>query len=118
MPVPHLPTALYRMQIALADVPSGPARSDIEQAVAIATFDADGAGEPLNPAPIPEGRMFAGLAHDPLTQAMDELQRALLWEADNAAFVDAELNRAVYLRAAGHLDRAAATLYADGFLAA
>jgi hypothetical protein len=41
---------------------------------------------------------------------MDELQRALIWEADNAEFLDANLNSSVYLRAAGHLDRAAATL--------
>ncbi|WP_037503411.1 hypothetical protein [Solirubrobacter soli] len=118
MPVPHLPTALYRMQIALADVPSGPARSDLEHAVAIATFDADGAGDggPLHDAhfgqvpQVPVGPMFPGLPAGPLTEAMDELQRALIWEADNAEFLDANLNSSVYLRAAGHLDRAAATL--------
>jgi hypothetical protein len=118
MPVPHLPTALYRMQIALADVPSGPVRADLEHAVAIATFDADGAGEggPLHEAhfgrvpEVPEGPMFPGLPDDPLTEAMDELQRALIWEADNAGFLDADLNSSVYLRAAGHLDRAAANV--------
>jgi hypothetical protein len=118
MPVPHLPTALYRMQIALADVPSGPVRADLEHAVAIATFDADGAGDggPLHEAhfgqlpQIPEGPMFPGLPAGPLTEAMDELQRALICEADNAEFLDADLNSSVYLRAAGHLDRAAANL--------
>jgi hypothetical protein len=127
MPVPDLPTALYRIQIALADVPSGRIRSDIEHAVAIATFDADGAGDggPLHDAhfgqvpQVPEGAMFPGLPSGPLTEAMDELQRALIWEADNAEFLDANLNSAVYLRAAGHLDRAAAALAlsadADGF---
>ena len=118
MPVPHLPTALYRMQIALADVAPGPVRADLEHALAIATFDADGAGEgdPLHEAhfgqipEIPEGPMFPGLPAGPLTEAMDELQRALIWEADNAEFLDADLNSAVYLRAAGHLDRAAANL--------
>jgi hypothetical protein len=118
MHVPHLPTALYRMQIALADVPSGPARADIEHAVAIATFDADGAGDgdPLHVAhfgqvpQVPEGPMFPGLPAGALTEAMDELQRALIWEADNAEFLDANLNSAAYLRAAGHLDRAAAAL--------
>jgi hypothetical protein len=109
---------MYRMQISLADVPSGPVRADIEHAVAIATFDADGAGdrEPLHEVQfgqvpqVPEGPMFPGLASGPLTEALDELQRALIWEADNAEFLDANLNSAVYLRAAGHLDRAAAAL--------
>src|SRR4051794_24208236 len=118
MPVPHLPTALYRMQITLADVPPGPVRADLEHAVAIATFDAEGAGDggPLHAAHfgqvphVPEGPMFPGLPDGPLTEAMDELQRALIWEADNAAFLDADLNRSVYLRAAGHLDRAAASV--------
>ena len=118
MPMPHLPSALARLQIALADVPSGPVRADLEHAVAIATFDADGAGDrgPLHEAhfgqvpQVPEGPMFPGLPSDQLTQAMDELQRALIWEADNAEFLDANLNSSVYLRAAGHLDRAAAAL--------
>jgi hypothetical protein len=118
MPVPHLPTALYRMQIALADVPRGAVRSDLEHAVAIACFDADGAGDggPLHEAHfgqvpmVPEGPMFPGLSAGPLTEAMDEFQRSLIWEADNAKFTDANLNSAVYLRAAGYLDRAAATL--------
>jgi hypothetical protein len=114
--MPDLPSAIARLRIALADLEAGPVRSDLEHALAIATFDADTPGEPPIAAPVPEGRMFAGLPDDRLTQAMDELQRALLWEADNAVFVDAELNRAVYLRAAGYLDRAAATRYADGFL--
>ena len=117
--MPHLPSALYRMQIALDDVPSGPVRADIEHAVAIATFDADGAGDggPLHEAhfgqvpQVPEGPMFPGLEAGALTRgAIDELQRALIWEADNAEFLDANLNSAVYLRAAGHLDRAAAAL--------
>ena len=38
--------------------------------------------------------MFPGLPAGPLTDAMDELQRALIWEADNAEFLDADLNSA------------------------
>jgi hypothetical protein len=118
MPVPDLPTALQQMQLALLDLPRGAVRADLEHAVAIANFDADGAGDggPLHEAHfgqvpvVPEGPMFPGLTADPLTDAMDELQRALIWEADNAEFTDADLNSAVYLRAAGHLDRGAATL--------
>ena len=118
MPLPHLPSALARLQIALVELPNGPVRSDLEHAVAIATFDADGAGDggPLHEAhfgqvpQVPEGPMFPGLPSGPVTEAMDELQRALIWEADNAEFLDANLNSSVYLRAAGHLDRAAAAL--------
>ena len=119
MPVPHLPSALARLQIALADLPSGPVRADLEHALAIATFDADGAGDggPLHAAALrpgaagPRGPDVPGpAAPSPLTEAMDELQRALIWEADNAEFLDANLNSSVYLRAAGHLDRAAAAL--------
>jgi hypothetical protein len=118
MPVPDLAAAVQRMQLALIDVPGGAVRADLEHAVAIASFDADGAGDggPLHEAhfgqvpEVPEGPMFPGLTAGPLMDAMDELQRALIWEADNAEFTDANLNSAVYLRAAGHLDRAAATL--------
>ena len=117
MSAPDLATALHRLQIALVELPSGPVRSDLQQAIAIARFDAEGAGD--GPAlevsfgqfpSVPEGPLFPGLQTGPLTDAITELQRALIWEADNADFTDANLNSAVYLRAAGHLHRAAARL--------
>lgn len=36
--------------------------------------------------------------------ALDPLQRELVWAADCAEFTDANLNCAQFLRAAGHLD--------------
>jgi len=51
---------------------------------------------------------LAGLdAPEPLTAlalAMEALQRALVYAADSQEYVDANLNSAQYLRAAGHLD--------------
>ena len=89
-------------------------------------------GEPLHAAtfgsvPVwPEGPMFEGFASQrsraagrgsprarafaALLDALELFQRALIFAADCQEYVDANQTSATYLRAAGHLDNAAASI--------
>lgn len=102
-----------------------PVRSELERADALAHFRArPEEGEPFRHASfgrvpaMPEGPMFPALvplASGPLrrmVEALEALQRQLVFEADCAEHTDALNNCRQYLHAAGRLDRAAEALLA------
>ena len=116
--------ALQRLRHAVGDDDVAPIAAHVEHACALASFSV----RPARDDPIraetfgtgvpawPEGPMFPGLVTarerlegEPLAaliDALEEMQKALVFRADCSEYWDALLNRTVYLHAAGSLDRA------------
>ena len=114
--------ALQRLRDAVDDDAVAPIAAHVERAFALASFsvrparedpiraETFGAGVPA----WPEGPMFPSLVSarerlegEPLAamiDALEEMQKALVFRADCSEYWDALLNRTVYLRAAGRLD--------------
>ena len=117
---PDLAQPAARVEAELAAVDDAELRAAVERALALASFEAHAEqDEPFHHASFgggapawPQGPLLPVLDGSPLMAALEELQQALVFNADCCEFTDSNLNAAQYLYAAGYIDRAAERLVA------